>query len=200
MSDEPVLRASDAEREQAVATLRDAAAEGLLTLEEFSERVDEAYGARTKAELERVTRELPDTAPPRKRPHRFTISIFGGVDRKGRWRVPRRGFVLDMFGGSDFDLREAQLDEPVATFVVVSLFGGSDFYVPEGVEVDLRGFGLFSGNDEHGSEGRIVRGAPLVRIIALGLFSGVDVWHLPAGAAGSRKELRRAARDRERGG
>ena len=58
---------------------------------------------RTAGELERALRELPAEASPRPRrsPKRFTISIFGGVERKGRWRVPRRSFVLALLGGAD---------------------------------------------------------------------------------------------------
>jgi uncharacterized protein DUF1707 len=41
------VRASDAERERTVAQLRDAAAEGRLTLDEFSQRVEDAYAAKS---------------------------------------------------------------------------------------------------------------------------------------------------------
>ena len=46
MTDEtPAVRASDAEREQTVARLRDATAEGRLSLEEFAQRADRAFAA-----------------------------------------------------------------------------------------------------------------------------------------------------------
>ena len=48
----PALRASDAERDEVVVRLREASAEGRLTLEEFMERMAGAYEARTHAELE----------------------------------------------------------------------------------------------------------------------------------------------------
>ena len=189
------LRASDAEREQAVVRLREACAEGRLTLDEFAQRVDEAYAARTHEELARVTRELPAQATPRrKRRRRFTIAIFGGSDLRGRFRVPRRSFMLNLFGGSDIDLRQAELDAPVATYFALNLFGGGDIYVPEGIEVDLISFALFGGNDECGSEGEVHPGSPLIRVVALSLFGGMDVWHVPAGREGSLRELRRAVR------
>jgi hypothetical protein len=192
---ESSVRASDAEREQAVGRLREACAEGRLTLDEFAQRVDEAYAAQTQQELERVTRELPAArAPSRKRPKRFTISIFAGLDRGGRWRAARRSFVLSVFGGADLDLRHAELTESTVTFYVLSVFGGADFYVPEGIEVDLQGLALFGGNDEWGGEGHIAPGAPLIRIVALSVFGGCDVWHVPAGKALSRRELRRSVR------
>jgi Domain of unknown function (DUF1707) len=53
------LRASDAEREQVIDDLRQHAADGRLTMDEFEQRVAEALAARTRADLEPVLRELP---------------------------------------------------------------------------------------------------------------------------------------------
>jgi hypothetical protein len=198
----PAVRASDAEREQTVALLRDATAEGRLTLDEFSQRIEAAYAAKTRDELETLTTDLPATvAVPasRRSPRSFTISIFGGSDRKGRWRVARRHWVLSLFGGSDLDLREASLEGGEATISIVDVFGGTDVYVPEGIEVDFSGFGLFGGTDEHGRELPARPGAPVLHVRAFCLFGGTDLWRIPGGAQGTRKELRRAARAAERG-
>jgi hypothetical protein len=198
----PGLRASDAERDQTVSLLRDATAEGRLTLEEFSQRVDKAYAAKTHDELEPLTLDLPatDAAAPtaRRQPRSFTISIFGGSDRKGRWRVARHHWVVSIFGGSDLDLREASLEGGDATISVLDLFGGTDLYVPEGIDVDFSGVGIFGGVDEHGRDVPMHPSAPLLRVRAFALFGGTDLWRVPAGAKGKRKELRRAARDAER--
>jgi hypothetical protein len=56
------LRASDEERERAVAALRRAAGEGRLTVDELDERTARAYAARTRGELDRLLEDLP--APP----------------------------------------------------------------------------------------------------------------------------------------
>jgi hypothetical protein len=53
------VRASDADRDRAVAQLRQHLAEGRLTFEEFSERLDEAYEALTTADIQQALRELP---------------------------------------------------------------------------------------------------------------------------------------------
>lgn len=53
------VRASDDEREQVAAQLRQHLAAGRLTVEEFRERLDEAFTARTRADLCRALRELP---------------------------------------------------------------------------------------------------------------------------------------------
>ena len=128
MSGDLDVRASDAERERVAASLREHCAAGRLTLEELSARLDEAYRARTGGELEAALRELPveATIRPRRSPKRFSIAIFGGVERKGRWRVPRRSFALSLFGGADLDLRHAKLDSDVVTIFVVDVFGATD--------------------------------------------------------------------------
>jgi hypothetical protein len=53
------IRASDSDRESVVAILRDAHGEGRLTLDEFDERMNAAYSARTWASLRELTRDLP---------------------------------------------------------------------------------------------------------------------------------------------
>ena len=63
MSDElPEMRASDAERERIADVLRDALAEGRLGMDEFQERLDSTYRARTRGELVPLVRDLPHHA------------------------------------------------------------------------------------------------------------------------------------------
>ena len=56
-------RASDADRDRTVAALREHLAAGLLTLEEFDERMDKAYAAKTLGELDNLMADLPETDP-----------------------------------------------------------------------------------------------------------------------------------------
>jgi hypothetical protein len=60
----PRLRASDADRERTVARLRRHHVDGRLDLEEFQQRVEQAYGARTVDELDRLMRDLPAEVAP----------------------------------------------------------------------------------------------------------------------------------------
>jgi hypothetical protein len=183
-----VTRASDSEREAVVARLRHAAGEGRLTVDELDERIDAAYAAKTRAELEPLTADLPDsamptattTAPPEGgAPPRATSSvvlgILGGGDRKGRWRVPPRMTVVNVMGGADLDLREATLDAPEVEITVWSLMGGSDVIVPEGVNVELEGFALLGGNRLRVEGPPPAPGAPVVRVRAWSLMGGTDV-------------------------
>jgi hypothetical protein len=65
----PRLRASDADRERTVEQLRRHHADGRLDLEEFSERMERAYAAKTMAELDELMTDLPrDTSPAAPRP------------------------------------------------------------------------------------------------------------------------------------
>ena len=59
MSGDPRVRASDADRERTVSLLREHHAVGLLTAEEFSERVDKAFAAKTIGDLEALLADLP---------------------------------------------------------------------------------------------------------------------------------------------
>ena len=58
------VRVGDAERDAVAAQLRDHYADGRLTLEELNERLDLAFAAKTKADLNDVMRDLPHVARP----------------------------------------------------------------------------------------------------------------------------------------
>jgi hypothetical protein len=55
----PPVRASDAERERATASLRRHYAAGRLELEEFEGRLDRVWAARTRSEISAVFADLP---------------------------------------------------------------------------------------------------------------------------------------------
>ena len=58
------LRASDADRQQTVHELQDAAVRGLLTPDEAGERMAAAYAAQHLDELPVLTADLPPVVPP----------------------------------------------------------------------------------------------------------------------------------------
>lgn len=184
MSDDlPVLRASDADRDHVVSRLRDASAEGRLTLEEFVERMTSAYATRTHAELDELVRDLPaekgSAVVSRRRPIRFLLSLLGSTEREGRIRVRRRVGCFAALGNIDLDLRQATLEGDVITIVVVGAFCTADVYVPEGVEVDVRGLSIFGHTRANGNDPAPHPGTPLVRVFAVSLWGGIDVWRVP---------------------
>jgi hypothetical protein len=62
------LRIGDAEREAAANSLRDHFAQGRLTMEEFNERLDAIFAAKTQRQLDEISSDLPQasrtTSPP----------------------------------------------------------------------------------------------------------------------------------------
>ena len=139
------MRASDDDRERAVLALREHLVAGRLTLDEFSERVESAYQARTGTDLVAVGSELPAVrgAPRRRRSVWATIGLFAHVVRRGRLRLARFGVVLSAFSDIDFDLREAEVGGLATTAGLLVLFGNVDIYVPEHIAVDVSGMTVF---------------------------------------------------------
>jgi len=63
MAAQPSLRIGDAEREAAASELREHYAHGRLTLDEFSQRLDAVFAARTQRDLQHITSDLPHVRP-----------------------------------------------------------------------------------------------------------------------------------------
>ncbi|GGQ53110.1 DUF1707 SHOCT-like domain-containing protein [Streptomyces althioticus] len=196
----PDLRASDADRERVAEVLRDALAEGRLDMEEFQERLDATYQARTYGELAPITRDLPGSgtavAPAvslTKDPaagggwadrivggdesglSTWAVAVMGGFERKGRWTAPRRFNCFALWGGGTIDLRDANFADREIVINAVAIMGGIDVTVPPGVEVVVRGVGIMGGFD-HREEGVPAEsGAPRVIITGLAFWGGVGV-------------------------
>lgn len=172
-----LVRVSDADRERAVASMREHLVEGRLSLEEFTQRMASAYEATTTTDLAVLQRDLPE-APPGERKRsavRFLVAIFGGARRAGSLRVRQRVFCLAVFGGVTLDLRGALIEGDEVNVQAIAAFGGVDVIVPEGVEVDLTGLAIFGAKETRGKTGRLRPGAPLVRVNAFVLFGGAAV-------------------------
>ena len=92
----PDVRASDADRDRVIDVLRAATADGRLTADEFSERMEAALSSRTFRELAPLTADLvipPASRVPDSAQAKDVIRIDqrgGTVQRTGRWVVPRR--------------------------------------------------------------------------------------------------------------
>ena len=202
MGDLPDIRATDADRERTVTVLRTSGANGQLTVDELGERVEAAYAARTRGELERLVEDLGDTrARPTDLPvrpgedgTRWVVSVMGGSDRKGHWRVGRSVTVLNLMGGSNLDLNDAEFAADVVEMRVYSLMGGSDIRVPEGLNVEVSEFAFMGGNDIGRGNTQPDDGGPLLRLKMISIMGGSS---LKRGRRKSRAE-RKLERDRRR--
>jgi hypothetical protein len=194
----PSVLASDAERERACVTLREASVEGRLTLDEFGQRVERALSARTRDELALVTRDLPVTprlSASARPPVRWLVAVLGGVERRGFWRIGQECTAVSFMGGCKIDLRKALISAPVTTIHAIAIMGGIDIMVPEGIEVDLAGITLLGGKDLRLDGPPPAAGAPLIRIEAFSLLGGLTVRDRP----GLAERLFDAIGDRLRG-
>ena len=103
------VRASDAERDATVNRLREAAAEGRLTLEELTDRIEVAANAVMRSELVPLTSDLPATAAVGVAPQSAAVRGVGDVKRSGPWTVPAENSFRTWFGHITLDLRQAQI-------------------------------------------------------------------------------------------
>ncbi|MGP4003062.1 DUF1707 SHOCT-like domain-containing protein [Streptomyces sp. 8N706] len=181
------IRASDADRDRIADILREALAEGRLTAEEHSERIDGVYRAKTVGELEPLVRDLPagrarTAYPDPVRPGpahppgpvaENLVAVFGGASRKGRWRVGRRTRALACFGGVEIDLTEAVFEQQEIVIRAAAVFGGVEIRVPENVSLRGTGTGIFGGFDVRTYEAPDPD-APIVVVTGFALFGGID--------------------------
>ncbi|GAA2455465.1 DUF1707 domain-containing protein [Actinomadura vinacea] len=179
----PDATVSDAERDAVVTRLNRACGEGLLSLTEYSDRVQEARVVRTRPELDRLVDDLPASGrgTPEVRTEWHVVPV-GGLRRHGRWHMDRHLVSLTVLGGTHLDLRDAELAAPEVTVTKVSVFGRVTVCVPRGVRVVLEGgslLGLPAGLIGRGGAGRAcgdaAPDAPTLRIRTFSLLGGVTV-------------------------
>jgi uncharacterized protein DUF1707 len=93
MPGDPRLRASDADRDRVASLLQEHHAEGRLTAEEFTERVDKALTAKTLGDLDALLADLPAI-------DLYRLPAAGiSPDPPGARRPSRRGRVNRPGGG-----------------------------------------------------------------------------------------------------
>jgi Domain of unknown function (DUF1707)/Cell wall-active antibiotics response 4TMS YvqF len=174
------VRASDAEREAVVESLRVASVEGRLTFAELTERTEAAYLAVTRGDLERITEDLPGMGAPGAAPapaqvqRRFS-AIMGDCRERIVGRIDRELEALSVMGDVILDLRDAQVPSGEVTMVVTAVMGDVKVIVPDGVTVELTGYAFM------GDRRVQVRGpssgahSPVVRIRAQSIMGDVRI-------------------------
>jgi hypothetical protein len=184
--DELQLRVGDGERRAVDERLQAAVGDGRLTLHEYDERAALVWAARTRAELEATTADLPapvaPVPPPAPAPAprgrglrpRRAVAVMSG-DRLTGPVAPGQGVqAYAVMGGAVVDLQREQLP-PELTVTAVAVMGGVEVLVPRGVAVQLSGFAFMGGRDVRTEPPPA--GAPVVRVQAYALMGGVEVKH-----------------------
>jgi hypothetical protein len=105
----------------------------------------------------------------------WVLSILRGHDRRGPWRIARVCNVVDVMGGGELDLRDAELSDRVTRLNVYSVMGGSDIRVPSGVRVEVSGFAIRGGHDVRLGDELADPDAPVLYIRLVAVLGGSSV-------------------------
>jgi Domain of unknown function (DUF1707)/Cell wall-active antibiotics response 4TMS YvqF len=188
------LRISDADRDRAASILNEAFADGRLTPEEHSERLDGIYAAKTQADIVPLVSDLPGASSALARPSGDAVAyptgssveslgkpsrmvcVFSGASRKGSWRVPAALETINVFGGTELDLREAVLPAREISIRAICVFGGVDITVPPEMHVIDTGWALLGGREiPPDTDESAEPDAPVLRISGLSVLGGMSV-------------------------
>jgi hypothetical protein len=199
-------------RERAIATLSEGFANDALDVDEFERRVTLAHTSESSQEIAALTSDLPAsttalakstvalapaTADDGVAPE-TVYAIFGGVDRRGTWNVPRRWRVVAAFGGAQLDLREARFPTGVIDLEVKAVFGGVQIIVPPGLAVEVHGTAIMGGfQNVNRAPAHPDPDAPLLRIHGLALMGGVDITMRLPGESERQAHRRRKVESRQ---
>jgi hypothetical protein len=144
-SDLPELRASHADRDRAVETLRIAGGDGRLTTEELEDRLETALSARTVAELATLTADLPAGGPVGAAAAKdlLVVKQHGSrYVRTGRWVVPKRIELRTQLCQVTLDFAEAVISPGTLRIDVQMVHGKLLIVTAPGVEIDADGLTL----------------------------------------------------------
>ena len=178
------VRASDSERDAAAARLQAAFAEGRIDDGEFDRRMRTALTAQTRADLARLTADLPEEAPrplpvtAGQRPGRFAVTFKSSLSRAGRWRVPEHYTTLVYKGSGVIDLRAAELTAQETTISAVAYKSRINILVPPGIRVESGGMGVSTGSI--GPEAPLSATAPVVHVRGYSYKGTIEVASWPA--------------------
>ncbi len=203
-------------RETVIGELSESFAHDELSLEEFEQRLDRAYAASPREEVQALVSDLSarqtavvksdEAARPeqalvqttqgsaltRGTDQRAALAVFGNVERRGRFALALESRALAVFGNVEIDLRDAVIAEGVTELHVKAIFGNVEIIVPPTLSVECHGLGVF-GNFE-GLE-RVPfepDGSPILRITGKAIFGNVEVSTLVRGPAGRAIAVRKS--------
>ncbi|MER7607802.1 DUF1707 domain-containing protein [Nocardioides sp. NPDC127503] len=189
------LRVSDADRHAVADILREAAGEGRLEIDELEERLEETYKAKTYADLEPITQDLPvaGQAPvmPAAAPAAGAVPVvysegdasdsasafLSNVERKGVWVVPQQFSVHAVLGDANIDLREAHYSAREVVINATSVLGSVKVTVPPNVHVIVEGNGVLGEFNEPSAKvpEALTADSPVVRVRGLAVLGDVTV-------------------------
>ena len=95
--------------------------------------------------------------------------------------------IITFMGGVDLDFTEAMMSPGLTEINVFCMMGGIDIYVPKGLNVEVTGFPIMGGFDNH-TGGETYKGGPVLKIRALVIMGGIDIKEKKKKKKGKKKE------------
>ncbi|MEZ4366069.1 MAG: DUF1707 domain-containing protein [Kofleriaceae bacterium] len=201
----PTVVALRERRKEVLATLAEGFADAGLDADELERRVERAMQATSTGELEALVADLGADEPSRAlrvhddatRPDQRSLwAVFGGVERRGRWQVPRRLRLRCVLGGVDLDFREGDFAPGVTELHLVCLMGGVDLLVPPDLTVEVDVSAVLGGVDARPQPTTLAPERPILRVTGVVVMGGVDVSVRQVGES-ARDARRRRRRERK---
>lgn len=149
------LRISTADREQVIAHLQACTAEGRLDLDEFAERVDRVYAAKTFGDLEPILADLPQRGSadaPTPVQDLEIRSMASSVKRRGRWLVPAKLRINAKAGGIRLDMTQAVIPQTLVEIEVDAKASGIQVILPRHATAEDHGVQLFASSSKNSAE------------------------------------------------
>jgi hypothetical protein len=145
------LRVSDADRAHVSQLLEQAVGQGMLTLDEFSDRIDLTLAARTRGELDAVLADLPGMELVQATASMPAVSEqlrgrMSTVARRGQWTVPPRLALNTRMCDTTLDFSNATLQGTSVLLEIDDYCSTTDLILPAGATADLNGVDTFAGS------------------------------------------------------
>jgi hypothetical protein len=144
--DQRGIRISDGDRDLAAQRLREALAEGRITIEELEARLDAVHAAVYAADLRQPLAELPDgdaVALPvvgRSGADPTVLRVgAAGLKRAGEWIVPARLQVKGGMGSVTLDFCKAEIRNPIVQIELKLGTGSVQLLLPNEATADVDG-------------------------------------------------------------
>lgn len=177
--------------------LSHALAEGRLTPQEHSERLDAIFAAKTEADITPLISDLPNAAAlvqvggalaqpgasgaiaARGKRTRL-VALMGAFSRKGVWQVPQAMSAVTVMAGGDLDFRAAVLPPGEIRLRVACVMAGLDIVVPPEMRVIDGAWAIMGGIEVPPETPESKRAdAPVLHLSGVTIMGGVSIRRKP---------------------
>ena len=176
--------------------LSQALAEGRLTPQEHSERLDAIFAAKTQADITPLISDLPNASALAQpggalvQPGSGSVAVsgkrsrmvafFGAIIRKGAWRVPQEMTAVTVFAGGELDFRRAVLPPGEIKLRATCILAGLEIIVPPEMHVTDNSWAIMGGVEiPPDSPESSSPNAPVLRLSGVTVMGGVSVRRKP---------------------